>query len=55
MLLDIEEIKVKMADRNASAVANSVGVTRQSISAILTGKHNPSYELLKKLTEYFSK
>jgi DNA-binding XRE family transcriptional regulator len=55
MLLDLEEIKIKMADRKPSTVAHAAGITRQALWGILSGKYQPSYDVLKKLTEYFSK
>jgi len=34
-------------------LANKVGVTRQTITAIETGRYNPSLELALRLAEYF--
>lgn len=52
-MLTLEEIKKKLSDRNISAVAKNIGMTRQFISAVKTGKApNPSYDTVKKLSDY---
>lgn len=52
-MLTLDEIKQRLSDRNISAVAKSVGMTRQFISAVKTGKApNPSYDTVKKLSDY---
>jgi transcriptional regulator with XRE-family HTH domain len=51
-MLTIEDIQEKLRDRNLAEVARAAGVTRSYISAIASGKRvNPSYEMLKKLSE----
>jgi transcriptional regulator with XRE-family HTH domain len=52
-MLTMEQIKEKMKDRNVSAVARSIGISRQAMYMILHGKMYPSYETLLKLSNYF--
>ena len=51
-MLSIEQIKEGMADRNITQVAARVGVTRVWLSAILSGRGKPSYDMLEKLSNY---
>lgn len=52
-MLTLEEIKERLSDRNISAVAKNIGMTRQFISAVKTGRApNPSYDTVKKLSDY---
>lgn len=52
-MLTIEEIKEKLKDRNLTEVAKNIGVTGAYLSAIRNGtKLNPSYEVVKKLSDY---
>lgn len=50
-MLEIEEIKIKLSDRNLAEVARRIGVTRSYLSAICKGK-KPGYETIKKLSDY---
>ncbi|MDY6780597.1 MAG: helix-turn-helix transcriptional regulator [Halobacteria archaeon] len=43
----------KEADLSQSELAESVGVTRQTINAIERGRYDPSLELAFKLADYF--
>ncbi|WP_121742638.1 helix-turn-helix transcriptional regulator [Natronorubrum halophilum] len=49
------ELKVYRAKRDITQeeLAKEVGVTRQTINAIETGRYNPSLELAFALAEYF--
>lgn len=52
-MLDIEEIREKMKDRNITKVAAKIGVSRPHLSTILNDKNtNPTYNIMKKLSEY---
>ncbi len=42
-----------MRDLTQEALANEVGITRQTVIAIEKGKYNPSLELAFKLARYF--
>jgi putative transcriptional regulator len=42
-----------MRDLTQEALANEIGVTRQTVIAIEKGKYNPSLELAFKLARYF--
>lgn len=53
-MLTVEQIRELMADRKITKVAQECGVSRQTIHNIITGKANPSYKLLKKITDYFA-
>ena len=52
-MLTLEEIRKRLNDRNISVVAKSIGMTRQFVSAVKSGRApNPSYETVKKLSDY---
>lgn len=52
-MLTIEEIRIKMQDRNVTKVAKSIGVSRVYLSMILNNKKsNPSYKIIKALSDY---
>ena len=54
-MLTLEEIQERLSDRNLSEVARRIGVTGAYLSAIKRGvKVNPSYEMIKKLSEALS-
>ncbi len=42
-----------MRDLTQEALANELGITRQTVIAIEKGKYNPSLELAFKLARYF--
>ena len=42
-----------MRDLTQEALANEIGVTRQTVIAIEKGKYNPSLELAFKIARYF--
>ena len=42
-----------MRDLTQEALANEVGITRQTVIAIEKGKYNPSLELAFKIAKYF--
>jgi len=55
-MLALEEIKEKLQDKNLTKVAADIGVTGAYLSAIRKGvKLNPSYEVIKKLSDYLEK
>lgn len=51
-MLTLEQIKEKLKDRNLSEVGRRLGMTRAYLSALARGKFQPSYENLKKLSDY---
>lgn len=51
-MLSIEQIKERMKDRKAAVVAQRVGITRAYLGMILRGERTPSYEILKRLSDY---
>lgn len=52
-MLPIEEIRDLLLDRNASAVAKATGVHPNTIRSLKNGSNlNPSYEVIKKLSDY---
>lgn len=55
-MLDLEQIKKRLADENLSEVAGSINCTRAYVSHIATGrKKNPSYKMVKRLSDYLIK
>lgn len=53
-MLSLDEIREKLKTANRAEVARAVGVTRSYISALANMERiNPSYELIKKLSDYF--
>jgi hypothetical protein len=53
MLLTIEEIQRKLADRNASAVSEKTGIHANTINAIKRGENvNPTYKVTLTLSNY---
>jgi transcriptional regulator with XRE-family HTH domain len=51
-MLTLDQIIEKLNDRNLSKVADAVGVSRATMSNLKNRKVNPSYELVKKLSDY---
>lgn len=51
-MLSTEQIAEKLSDRNLSEVARRLKITRPYLSAIVNGHKKPSYELLKKISDY---
>jgi len=51
-MLDLEQIKEKLSDRNLAEVARRISVTRSYLSGIASGKITPSYKMLKKISDY---
>lgn len=45
----------KQADITQAELAEEVGVSRQTINAIETGKYDPSLELALKIADFFEK
>lgn len=48
----LEEIKKELQDRNLKAVAEGSGVHYNAVYRLMTGQVNPSYETVKKLSDY---
>lgn len=51
-MLNLEQVTTKLKDRNLSEVGRRVGLTRSYLSAVVGGKFKPSYDNLKKLSDY---
>lgn len=51
-MLTLEQVKLRLEDRNLHHVAERVGIHRQTIYRIVNGTTEPSYETLRKLSEY---
>lgn len=52
-MLDLNEIKRRLSDRNLSEVGRRIGVSAPYLSLIANGTaKNPSYVVLKKLSSY---
>lgn len=50
----VEELR-KALGLNQDEFAKTIGVSRQTISSIETGKYNPSLELAFKIADFFNK
>ena len=54
-MLDLDEIRAKLADRRLDVVADATGLHRNTLSSIRSGKiDNPSYAAVKKLSDYLT-
>lgn len=52
-MLTLEKIKAKLADRNLAEVASRIGMNRQQLWMIATGKNNnPTIKTLKRISDY---
>ena len=55
-MLNLEQIKSGLEDRNLEKVAERTGIHRNTINAIRTGSNtNPTYATLKVLSDYLEK
>jgi transcriptional regulator with XRE-family HTH domain len=54
-MMNLEQIKLALADRNMQKVADAVDVTRAHIQQIRKGTGKPSADLLQKLSDYFER
>ena len=50
--MQIEEVRQKLSDRNIAEVARRLHVTRSYLSAIASGKKEPSANMLARIVEY---
>lgn len=48
----VEDVKEKMADRNATKVAKAIGITQAAMSGFLAGRFNLSLANFEKLVDY---
>lgn len=54
-MITLEELKLKLSDRNLSEVARRTGVSYRTIHSICDGTNkNPSYETVRILIEYLT-
>jgi transcriptional regulator with XRE-family HTH domain len=52
-MLDLKEIQERLSDRNLSEVARRVGISRQYLTDVASGKAaNPGWRVLSKLSDY---
>lgn len=52
-MLTLPEIKSRLEDRNIAAVARSIGMARQQLWLIASGKNqNPTHNTVKKISDY---
>lgn len=51
-MLELNEIIKRLKDRNLSEVGRRIGMTRSYLSAVAAGKFKPSYDNLKKISDY---
>ena len=52
-MLTAEQIRERLKTHNLSAVSAAVGVHRNTLYNIANGRTQPSYDVLKRLTEFF--
>lgn len=52
-MLDIEQIKNKLSDRNLNAVARATGLAYDTVWRVAKGRYTkPSYDTLKRISDY---
>lgn len=52
-MLTIEQVRARLTDRNISEVASRIGMNRQQLWMIATGKNsNPTIKTLKRISDY---
>ena len=51
-MLTIEQVRARLADRNLRTVAEKVAVHPHTLYRIANGDTQPTYETLRKLSEY---
>ena len=51
-MLTLDEIKEQLTDRNIKQVASKAGVHQNAVYRLMRGQSNPSYETVKKLSNY---
>jgi transcriptional regulator with XRE-family HTH domain len=53
-LLTLEQIQKALADRRTDAVSTATGLHRGTIANVRNGRHNPSYKVMKALSDYLT-
>lgn len=54
-MLTLDKIRALLADRRPDVVAKAVGVHRNTIAGIRSGRiRNPSYETVRKISDYLT-
>ena len=51
-MMTLEQVKGALADRNLSEISRRTGITYYKIWRIVQGKGEPSYQVVKALSEY---
>lgn len=54
-MLTLEVIKEKLSDRKLSVVSEKSGVNYLALCNLYNGKSNPTYETVKKLSDYLER
>jgi len=54
-MLDKEQIKERLSDRQSSVVANRIGLAVATVNRVKMGIGSPSYSTIAKLSEYLTK
>lgn len=55
-MVDLEQIRKKLQDRNLSYVAREIGMSRQQLWAIIKGRNtNPTIKTMRKIQKYFDR
>jgi len=52
-MIDLDNIKRKLADRRLDIVSTATGIHRSTLARIRDGKNAPTYYILEKLSAYF--
>lgn len=53
-MLTIQEIRLKLSDRNLSEVARRLHISKAYLNEIANGKTHPSKNMMERLSEYLS-
>jgi transcriptional regulator with XRE-family HTH domain len=55
-MLTLDQIREKLQDRRLSVVSEACGISHSYLHLIVNGKRvNPTYEVVKKLSDYLEK
>jgi DNA-binding XRE family transcriptional regulator len=54
-MLTIEQIRKKLEYMHIMRVSKAIGIHSNTLYSIASGKTNPSYDVLKKISEFFER
>ncbi len=54
-MLTLEQIKEKIKDRRPGVICKACNISRQTLYNLMTGKSEPSYSVVKALSDYLEK